>query len=115
MRIGEGIDLLRTPLGRRWLWRTLRQRTYSRRTAIGLLRDLEGPTYTTFRSPITTTVRLLQPDDDLSLLDDVPDLDPRMASLRQDQRWLMSGDLPTPWVAIDPEGQVCFMTFLFTP
>jgi GNAT superfamily N-acetyltransferase len=29
-----------------------------------------------------------------------------------DQRWLMSGDLPPPWVAVDPDGAVCFMTFL---
>jgi hypothetical protein len=29
-----------------------------------------------------------------------------------DQRWLMTGDLPTPWVAIDPDGKVGFMTFL---
>jgi hypothetical protein len=114
MRIGEAVELIRTPLGRRWLRRTLRQRMYSRRTAIGLLRDLHGPVYTNFKSPIPTTVRLLEPDDDLSLLDDDPDLDPRQANLRLDQRWLMTGDLPTPWVAIDPQGQVCFMTFLFT-
>jgi GNAT superfamily N-acetyltransferase len=115
MRINEGIGLIANPLGRRWLRRTIRQRIYSRRIGIGLLRDLHGAAFTAFRSPVPTTIRRLQPDDDLSLLDDAPDLDPRLAQLRADQRWLLDGgDLPTPWVAIDPDGKVCFMTYMFT-
>ena len=63
---------------------------------------------------IPLVVRQLRPDDDLSFIDDVPGLDPRSAQMRADQRWLMSGDLPTPWVAVGPDGAVCFMTFLLT-
>ncbi len=114
MKVSEGIELVRTPLGRRWIWQTLRQRIYSRRFGIGLLRDLHGPTFTTFRAKVPTAIRQLEPDDDLSLLEDLPDLDPQLARFRMDQRWLMKGDLPTPWVAIDPEGKVGFMTFLLT-
>lgn len=114
MRVAEGIGLLRSRLGRRWLWQALRLRIYSRRIGIGLLRDLHGPTFTTFRAKVPTSIRLLEPDDDLSLLEDLPDLDPQLARFRMDQRWLMKGDLPTPWVAIDPEGKVGFMTFLLT-
>jgi GNAT superfamily N-acetyltransferase len=114
MRVTEGLGLMRTRLGRRWLWHTLRLRTYSRRVGIGLLRDLHGPAFTNFRAKVPTTIRQLRPDDDLSLLDDLPDLDPRLARYRMDQRWLMTGDLPTPWVAVDPDGKVGFMTFLLT-
>ena len=32
--------------------------------------------------------------------------------MRADQRWLLTGDLPAPWVAIDSDGAVCFMSFL---
>jgi GNAT superfamily N-acetyltransferase len=75
---------------------------------------LSGPPYPILQSKIPTTVRQLQPDDDLSLLEELPDLDPRLGQFRADQRWLLTGDLPTPWVAIDPDGKVCFMTFLLT-
>jgi hypothetical protein len=57
-------------------------------------------------------VRRLRPDDDLSILDDDPALDPRLRQMRADQRWLLTGDLPAPWVAIGSDGRVCFMSFL---
>ena len=63
---------------------------------------------------IPLVVRQLRPEDDLSFIADVPGLPPRVAQMRMDQRWLMSGDLPPPWVAVDPDGAVCFMTFLLT-
>jgi hypothetical protein len=113
-RVTEVLELMRSRVGRRLLWQILHQRIYSRRIGIGLARDLHGPTFTTFRAKVPTTIRQLRPDDDLSLLDDLPELDPRLARLRMDQRWLMQGDLPTPWVAIDPDGKVGFMTFLLT-
>ena len=113
-RVTEVLELTRSRPGRRLLWQLVHQRIYSRRIGIGLARDLHGPTFTTFRAKVPTTIRLLQPDDDLSLLDDLPELDPRLARLRMDQRWLMKGDLPTPWVAVDPDGKVGFMTFLLT-
>ena len=28
--------------------------------------------------------------------------------------WLFSSDLPTCWVAVDPDGTVCFMAWVFT-
>jgi hypothetical protein len=63
---------------------------------------------------IPLEVRPLRPDDDLSFIADDPEIDPRERQMRVDQRWLMSGDLPTPWVAVGPDGAVCFMIFLLT-
>jgi RimJ/RimL family protein N-acetyltransferase len=66
------------------------------------------------RAKIPIVVRQLAPDDDLSFLAEAPELDPELAQFRADERWLLTGDLPTPWVAVDPEGKVCLMTFLLT-
>lgn len=122
MRVREGLALVRTSDGRRWLWLTTRKRLYSRGVSIGVRRDLkvfvEGdPARDLAAIPpakIPLVVRRLEPDDDLSFIDDDPGLDPRAAQIRADQRWLMTGDLPTPWVGIGPDGAVCFMTFLLT-
>jgi hypothetical protein len=122
MRVREGLELVRSSQGRSWLWLTVRKRLYSRGVSIGVRRDLSvyvagDPAHDLAAVPpakIPLVVRLLQPDDDLSFIDDVPGLDPRSAQMRMDQRWLMSGDLPTPWVAVGPDGAVCFMTFLLT-
>jgi hypothetical protein len=122
MRVREGLELIRSSNGRRWLRHTARKRLYSRVVSIGVRRDL------TVHVPgeigrdlavvppakVPLVVRQLQPEDDLSFIADVPGLSPRAAQMRADQRWLMSGDLPPPWVAVDPDGAVCFMTFLLT-
>jgi hypothetical protein len=121
-RVRVGLELARSNHGRRWLWLTARKHLYSRGVSIGVRRDMsvhvEGqigrdlavvPT-----AKIPLEVRQLRPEDDLSFIDDVPGLDPRSAQMRADQRWLMSGDLPPPWVAVDPDGAVCFMTFMLT-
>jgi len=121
-RVREGLDLLRYSNGRRLLWLIARKRLYSRVVSIGVRRDLSvhvegviGRDLSVVPSAkIPLVVRQLQPDDDLSFIEDVPGLDPRSAQMRMDQRWLMSGDLPTPWVAVDPDGAVRFMTFLLT-
>jgi GNAT superfamily N-acetyltransferase len=113
MQVREGIELLRSSHGRRWLWRTAHQRIYSRRIGIGLRRDMSVP-FQVPRAKIPLVVRQLRSDDDLSLIAALPELAPQAAQLRADQRWLLSGDLPTPWVAIDPQGTVCFMTWLLT-
>jgi hypothetical protein len=121
-RVREGLGLFLSSDGRRWLWLTARKRLYSRGISIGVRRDLKeyvagDPARDLAAVPpakIPLVVRRLQPDDDLSFLDDVPGLDPRSAQIRADQRWLMTGDLPMPWVAIGTDGAVCFMTFLFT-
>jgi hypothetical protein len=120
--VREGLELVRSSHGRRWLWGTARWRLHSRRIAIGVRRNLSvyvagDPAHDLAAVPpakIPLVVRQLRPDDDLSFLADVPGLAPQAAQLRADQRWLMTGDLPTPWVAVDPNGTVCFMTFLLT-
>src|SRR4029078_10162625 len=122
MRVREVLELIRSSDGRRLLWLLARQRLYSRVVSIGVRRDLSvhvegviGRALAVVPSAkIPLVVRQLRPDDDLSFIDDVPGLDPRSAQMRADQRWLMSGDLPPPWVAVDPDGAVCFMTFLLT-
>ncbi|WNG86725.1 hypothetical protein C6A87_023425 [Mycobacterium sp. ITM-2016-00317] len=111
--IGLLIELLRTGRGRRWLWRTARKRFHSTTVSIGIRDDLSVP----FPAPsakIPLVVRKLQPDDDLSLVADVPGLPPEVARHRADQRWLLNSDLPAPWVAVDPDGAVCFIAYLFT-
>ena len=121
-RVWEGLGPFGSSNGRRWLWLTARKRLYSRGVSIGVRRDLSvyvagDPAHDLAAVPpakIPSVVRRLQPDDDLSFIDDVPGLDPRSAQIRADQRWLMSGDLPTPWVGVGPYGAVCFMTFLLT-
>jgi GNAT superfamily N-acetyltransferase len=113
MRVREGLELIRSSHGRRWLWQTARQRLYSRRVAIGIRRDMSVPLAVP-RAKIPLVVRQLRPDDDLSFIAAVRELTPQAAELRADQRWLLSSDLPTPWVAVDPDGTVCFMTWLLT-
>jgi hypothetical protein len=121
-RVRVGLELARSNQGRQWLWLTARKRLSSRVVSIGVRRDLsvhvEGQIGRDLAvvppAKIPLVVRQLRPEDDLSFIDDVPGLDPRSAQMRADQRWLMSGDLPAPWVAVDPDGAVCFMTFLLT-
>lgn len=107
------LDLLRTRRGREWLRRALRKRFYSTTVSIGIRDDLSVP----FPAPpakIPLVVRKLQPDDDLSLVADTPGLAPEVARHRADQRWLLKSDLPAPWVAVDPDGAVCFIAYLLT-
>lgn len=103
-----------------WLVLTLRRRFRSRIVSIGVRRDLDvvvpgDPAHDLDAVPpakIPLEVRLLRPDDDLSFIADDPSIDPRERQMRIDQRWLLSGGLPTPWVAVGPDGAVCFMTYL---
>jgi hypothetical protein len=113
MRVREGLELIRSAHGRRWLWRTARQRLYSRRVAIGIRRDMSAP-FAVPSAKIPLVVRQLQPGDDLSFIAAVAGLAPRAAQQRADQRWFLSAGLPTPWVAVDPDGTVCFMTWRLT-
>jgi hypothetical protein len=122
MRVREGLQLLGSSNGLRWLALTSRKRLNSRVVSIGVRRDLDvyvagDPAHDLAAVPpakIPLEVRPLRSDDDLSFIADDPGLDPRERQMRVDQRWLMSGDLPTPWVAVGPDGAVCFMTFLLT-
>ncbi|MGB3483059.1 MAG: hypothetical protein WBB07_12685 [Mycobacterium sp.] len=63
---------------------------------------------------IALHIRRLEAEDDLSFLDDEPELSAKDAQLRADQRWLLSSNLPTCWVAVDPAGKICFMTWMLT-
>ncbi len=113
MLFGLNLELPRTSAARRDLWRTFLQRIYSRRVAIGISRDLTVPWPTPpLKKPLE--IRQLQPDDDLSLVADVPGLEPRLARERANQRWLLNSGLPTPWVVVDQDGSVVVMTWLFT-
>ncbi len=93
------------------MWQTARQRLYSRRVRIGVRRDLSVP-FAVPPANIPLVVRQLRPDDDLSFIAEVDGLTPQAAQERAVQRWLLSSDLPAPWVAVDPEGTVCFMAWL---
>jgi GNAT superfamily N-acetyltransferase len=111
--VREGLELIRSSHGRRWLRRTALQRLYSRRVAIGIRRDMSVP-FAVPPAKIPLVVRQLRPDDDLSFIAAVPGLAPRAAQERAAQRWFLSAGLPTCWVAVDPDGTVCFMTWLLT-
>jgi hypothetical protein len=126
MRVREGLELIRSSDGRRWLWGTARQRLYSRHVAVGVRRDLSMHvagvkgrdlavvTDTGILDDNRLVVRQLHPDDDLSFIAAVPGLTAQAAQERAGQRWLLNSDLPAPWVAVDPDGKVRFMTFLLT-
>ena len=102
MRVREGLELIRSSHGRRWLWGTARRRLYSRRVAIGVRRDLSvyvagDPAHDLAAVPpakIPLVVRQLRPDDDLSFIAAVPGLAPQAAQVRADQRWLLSSTFP---------------------
>jgi len=113
MKMREGLGLLGSSHGRRWLGREVLQRLHSRRIAVGMRRDLTVP-YHVPPSKVPLVVRQLRPDDDLSFISAAPGLAPRTAQERADQRWFLSAGLPTCWVAVDPEGKVCFMAWLLT-
>src|SRR5215210_9479137 len=104
MRVREGLELIRSGDGRRWLWGTARKRFHSRVVSIGVRRDLsvhvEGEIGRDLAvvppAKIPLVVRQLRPEDDLAFIADVPGLSPQAAQMRADQRWPMSGDLPAP-------------------
>jgi GNAT superfamily N-acetyltransferase len=111
-RFRDTLGLLRSGQVRR-LGRVVRQRITSEAVSLGLRRDLRVP----FEAPpakITVTVRRLEATDDLSFLDHSPDLDPDASWTRLGQRGLLGADLPTCWVAVDPDGRICYMQWLLT-
>ena len=111
MRVREGLRLIGSRHGRDRLWRAARVRFSSRSEALGLRRDLRVP----FPVPppkVPLIVRQLRPDDDLSFLTADPDLAPTAAWGRLDQRRLLAANLPTCWIAAEPNGMVCYMQWL---
>ena len=114
MPVRDHLRLIRSGNGRRFLWRAVRARLYSRREAVGLRRDLSVP-FPVPPAKIPLIVRPLRPDDDLSFIAAVPELAPQAARDRIHQRLLLTYDLPTCWVAVDPDGTACYMQWLIAP
>jgi GNAT superfamily N-acetyltransferase len=113
-QVRDGLGLIRSGDGRRGLWRAARVRLYSRREAVGLRRDLSVP-FAVPPAKIPLIVRPLRADDDLSFIASVPGLAPQAAQDRLGQRWLLTADLPTCWIAVDPDGTACYMQWLIAP
>jgi len=74
-----------------------------------------GPTDACATGKDPLIVRPLRPDDDLSFIAEVPELAPQAARQRIDQRLLLTADIPTCWIAIDPDGTACYMQWLIAP
>lgn len=95
--------------------RAIRTRLRSTTCALGLRRDLTQP-HTPPPAKIQLAVRPLSPRDDLSLLSlESGALDPAVAIGRSAQRRLIEANLPQCWVAIAPDGKVCYMQWLIAP
>lgn len=110
-QVRNGLGLIRSDEGRRGLSQAARTRLHSRREAIGLCRDLSVP-FAVPPAKIPLVVRPLRPDDELSFIADDPDVEPELAQARLRQRWLLTADLPTCWIAVDPDGMACYMQWL---
>jgi len=116
LRTQDAVSLLVRGHPETLLRRALGTRLHSETFAFGLRRDLDVP----FEHPtakIPLTVRPLQPGDDLSILD-VDTLGGGASDVmfeRLSQRRLINSKLPTCWVAIAPDGKVCYMQWLVAP
>jgi GNAT superfamily N-acetyltransferase len=112
-RARDALGLLRSGEGRK-VWRAVRVRVFSRTLSLGLRRDVGIP-FTAPASKIPLTIRPLGPQDDLSFLAPAPGLDRKSAWGRLTQRRMLADDLPTCWIALGPDGQVCYMQWLVAP
>jgi RimJ/RimL family protein N-acetyltransferase len=92
-------------------WWALAYRAHSDSTSIGLRRDLTI-SFTGPSAKIPLTVRPLSPTDDLSALDPAPGLSSDEAFWRLGQRRLLKSGLQTCYVAIAPDGKVCYMQWV---
>lgn len=111
MSVRDGLGLLRSSHGRRVLWGLARVRFSSRCEAFGLRRDVSVP-FPVPPAKIPLVIRPLRPDDDLSFLAVIPELTPEEARGRLAQSRLLAADLPTCWIAAEPNGTVCYMQWL---
>jgi GNAT superfamily N-acetyltransferase len=83
--------------------------------ALGLRRDLSR-SHTAPPAKIPLSVRPLSLGDDLSMLSfESAALDPAVASERSAQWRMIQANLPRCWVAIGPDGKVCYMQWLIAP
>jgi hypothetical protein len=109
----RGRDLVSLVFSRNYrkVWWVLSYRLYSDSTSLGLRRDLTVP----FKAPeakIPLSVRPLLSGDDLSLLNHEPGLTGDEAFSRLTQRRLLRSGLRTCYVAVPPDGKVCYMQWL---
>jgi GNAT superfamily N-acetyltransferase len=89
-------------------WTVIAGRLYSNSTSVGLRRDLTIP-FAGAEAKIPITVRPLADTDDLSSLDPEPGLPADAAYSRLVQRRLLRSGLRTCYVAIVPDGKLCYM------
>ena len=107
-------DLVRLVVGGRpvEVWRALTRRLYSRGGSIGLRRDVSAP----FAAPaakLPIAVRPLAPGDDLSFLDvHQPGLSDGQVFERLGQLRLLESGISTCYVAVGPDGKLCYMQWL---
>ncbi len=92
-------------------WWALSYRAHSDSASVGLRRDLTVP-FTAPKAKIPLSVRPLRPDDDLSSLEDDPGLTGDEALARLTQRRLLRSGLQTCYVAVAPDGKICYMQWL---
>lgn len=95
----------------RKVWWALSYRLNSESTSLGLRRDLRVP-FTAPEAKIPLSVRPLVSGDDLSSLDYEPGLAGDEAFWRLAQRRLLRSGLRTCYVAVAPDGKVCYMQWL---
>ena len=92
-------------------WWAITYRAHSHSTSIGLRRDLTIP-FTGPTAKIPLTVRPLASTDDLSALDPAPGLSAESAFSRLGQRRLLQSGLQICYVAIAPDGKLCYMQWV---
>lgn len=114
-RTHDVFDLLTQPHSAAALRRAVGSRLRSETVAYGLRRDLTVP-HAAPAAKVPLDVRPLESGDDLSILEtESCDLSPGTVFERLAQRRLIAAKLPTCWVAIGPDGKVCYMQWLIAP
>jgi RimJ/RimL family protein N-acetyltransferase len=93
------------------VWWAASYRAYSLSTSMGLQRDVTVP-FTGPTAKIPLIVRPLAGDDDLSALNPEPGLTQDEAFWRLGQRRLLNSGLGTCYVAVAPDGKVCYMQWV---
>jgi hypothetical protein len=110
-RVRDVVRLILSGNLKKALW-AIEYRMHSASTSLGLRRDLTVP----FAGPsakIPFVVRPLSPSDDLSTLDpDQPGISSEEMFWRLAQQRLLHSGLQTCYVAIGPEGKLCFMQWV---
>ena len=114
-RTYDVLSLLSQPHSAAVLRRAVGCRIRSETVAFGLRRDLAIP-HAAPAAKIPLIVRPLESSDDLSILDTAaPGLSPEAIVERLTQRRLIAAKLATCWVALGPDGKVCYMQWLIAP